>query len=60
MRTAEAAGTFTYQPPEGEDQEFVDAPQQPETQGKDVVLFGMLLWCHSLNQTNTDDAMLSH
>lgn len=38
MRAAEAAGTFVYQPPEGEDQEFVDAPQQPETQGDELSL----------------------
>ncbi|XP_050693669.1 coatomer subunit beta'-like isoform X4 [Eriocheir sinensis] len=38
MRAAEAAGTFVYQPPEGEDQEFVDAPQQLETQGASSAL----------------------
>ncbi|XP_063871887.1 coatomer subunit beta'-like isoform X3 [Scylla paramamosain] len=46
MRAAEAAGSFVYQPPEGEDQEFVDAPQQPETTGasgmlKEETLFSM-------------------
>ncbi|XP_063596464.1 coatomer subunit beta'-like isoform X2 [Penaeus indicus] len=30
MRAAEASGAFVYIPPEGEDVEFVDAPQQPE------------------------------
>ncbi|XP_045125687.1 coatomer subunit beta'-like isoform X2 [Portunus trituberculatus] len=37
MRAAEAAGSFVYQPPEGEDQEFVDAPQQPEGSGWDLL-----------------------
>ncbi|XP_042864924.1 coatomer subunit beta'-like isoform X2 [Penaeus japonicus] len=30
MRAAEASGAFVYVAPEGEDVEFVDAPQQPE------------------------------
>lgn len=38
MRAAEAAGKFVYQAPEGEDQEFVDAPQQLEAQGDELLL----------------------
>lgn len=33
MRAAEAAGTFVYVSPEGDDGEFVDAPQQPPQSG---------------------------
>ncbi|KAK3858973.1 hypothetical protein Pcinc_034864 [Petrolisthes cinctipes] len=38
MRAAEAAGIFVYVSPEGDDAEFVDAPQQPPQSGLQSLL----------------------
>lgn len=45
MRSAETSGAFVYIPPEGEDVEFVDAPQQPEKGKIKLVLKNLISFC---------------